>query len=106
MAQQLRALGTLQEDPGSLPGTHMVALMRQADSRRGFKLANPNFRQLIRNCPTTWPEARTMGQQFPASPHNVLSDRVRRSPPTQGLLSNSFPLHARPSNGSWKDPVR
>jgi len=46
--------------------------MRQAESMTGFKLAlqvtrpkNPGFR--VRNCSTTCPEARIMGQQqFPA----------------------------------------
>lgn len=61
--------------------------MRQADSRTGFKLAvheirpkNPDFRKIvrngpaIRNCPITCPEARAMGPQFPASPHNLEID--------------------------------
>jgi hypothetical protein len=53
---------------------YLVALMRQADFMPGFKLAveeirpkNPGFRQPVENCTTTWPEARAMGQPFPAS---------------------------------------
>jgi hypothetical protein len=63
--------------------TPSIVLKRQADSLTGIKLAvqeikpkNPDFRQLVRNslpsetAPITWPEAKTMGQQFPANPHS------------------------------------
>jgi hypothetical protein len=78
-----------------------MEVVRQADSMTGFTLAvqeirpkAPGFLLLvrnclaIRNCPTIWTEARTMGQQFPASPDTPEKDKAHLSwDSPNGLLS-------------------